>query len=223
MGTGALLPFSFFPPPLQQALQGPDPTLSGPGVALVRLRDGVDHAAGQADMQRIADAADRAFAAVANGGGGGNAVAVQPVQHPAEIVNYRSLGTTPALLDMGLAAGAVLGLGLTLTASVRRRRRDLAVLRTLGFTARQLAATVAWQASVVAIVGVVVGVPFGAAFGRWLWILFARQIYVVPQPEVPIFPLLLVVGAALVLANLVAAAPARIAARTHPAWLLRTE
>ena len=225
MGTGALLPFSFYPLALQQSLRGPgpDPTLSGPGLVLVRLRPGVSAVAGRADMQRIAAVADQAFAAVANGGGAGDAVAVQSVQHPAEIVNYRSLGTTPALLDAALAAGAVLGLGVTLASSVRRRRRDLAVLRTLGFTARQLAATVAWQASVVAVVGLVVGVPLGAAFGRWLWILFARQIYAVPQPAVPGLPVALVAVAAIALANLVAAPPARVAARTHPASLLRAE
>jgi len=52
----------------------------------------------------------------------------QPVD-PAEIVNYRSTGTTPTLLAVGLAAGAVTALGLTLAASVRRRRRDLALLK----------------------------------------------------------------------------------------------
>jgi predicted lysophospholipase L1 biosynthesis ABC-type transport system permease subunit len=33
----------------------------------------------------------------------------------------------------------------------------LALLKTLGFTERQLAATVAWQASVAAVIGIVVG------------------------------------------------------------------
>ena len=42
---------------------------------------------------------------------------------PAEIANYRSMGTTPAILGVTLAAGAVVALGLTLVASVRRRRR----------------------------------------------------------------------------------------------------
>ena len=50
---------------------------------------------------------------------------------------------------------------LTLFASVRRRRRDLALLKTLGFTRRQLAATVAWQASIAVALGVIVGVPLG--------------------------------------------------------------
>jgi ABC-type lipoprotein release transport system permease subunit len=45
-------------------------------------------------------------------------------------------------------------------ASVRRRRREFALLKTLGFTQRQLAATVAWQSSVPAIVGLIFGVRF---------------------------------------------------------------
>ena len=65
------------------------------------------------------------------------------VLRPAEIVNYRSMGTTPAVLGGTLAVGAVSALGLTLVASVRRRRRDLALMKTFGFTRRQLAITVA--------------------------------------------------------------------------------
>jgi hypothetical protein len=63
----------------------------------------------------------------------------------------------------------------TLIASVRRRRRELALLKTLGFTQRQLATTVAWQSSASAVVGIVVGIPLGIALGRWLWILFAPE------------------------------------------------
>jgi transposase len=64
-------------------------------------------------------------------------------------------------------------LGLTLIASVRRRRRELAPLKTVGFTQRQLAATVAWQSSVSAIAGVIVALPLGIGIRRWLWTLFA--------------------------------------------------
>jgi ABC-type lipoprotein release transport system permease subunit len=155
--------------------------------------------------------------------GAGILVAVVPVQHPAEIVNYRTMGSTPAILASGLAAGAIVALGLTLAAPVRRRRRDLALLKTLGFTQRQLATTVAWQASVAAVIGLAVGVPLGIALGRWLWILFARQIYAVPRPTVPALSVILVAVGALLLANAVAALPGRSAARTRAALVLRTE
>jgi ABC-type lipoprotein release transport system permease subunit len=114
-------------------------------------------------------------------------------------------------------------LGLTLVASVRRRRRDLALLKTLGFTRGQLAATVAWQASVAAAIGVIVGVPAGIALGRWLWDLFARAIFAVPDATVPVLEVVLVAVGALLLANIVAAVPGRMAARTRTALLLRTE
>jgi hypothetical protein len=220
MGTGALVSREIVPAAFRQALTSPDPTLNGPSLVLVRLRQGVSAAAGRADMLRIADTADHDFAADPEATG--DTVSVLSVQHPAEIVNYRSTGATPIVLAAGLALAAVVALGLTLTASVRRRRRDLALLKTLGFTRRQVAATVAWQSSVAALVGIVVGLPAGIAVGRWLWILFAQQIYAVPRPTVPL-SVVLVVPAALVIANVVAAIPGRIAARTPAALVLRME
>jgi hypothetical protein len=220
MGIGALLSTAIAPPAFQQAVTNPDPLLNGPGTVFVRLRKGVSTAAGLADMQRIADAANKAFAA--DPSGVGDTVDVLAVQRPAEIVNYRSTGATPVVLASGLALGALAALGFALVASVRRRRRDLALLKTLGFTERQLATTVAWQASVNAVTGIVIGVPFGIAIGRQLWILFAREIHAVPKPTVP-WSVIFVAAGALVLANVVAAVPGRIAARTPAALGLRAE
>ena len=42
-------------------------------------------------------------------------------------------------------------------------------------------------------IGVIIGVPLGIVLGRWSWMLFARDIYVVPQPTVPVLSLVLVV------------------------------
>ena len=91
----------------------------------------------------------------------------------------------PAVLAAVLAAAAISALGLTLIASVRHRRREFALLKTLGFTQRQLAATVAWQSSVPAIIGVIFGLPLGIAIGRWLWTLFARGSRPSPTPTCP--------------------------------------
>ena len=108
-----------------------------------------------------------------------------PVQRPAQIINYGSLGTTPMLLGAALAVGAVSALGITLVTSVRRRRRDLAILKTLGFTGRQLATAVSVQAGVAAVIGCIIGIPAGIASGGSLWDLFAGEISAVPDPTVP--------------------------------------
>jgi FtsX-like permease family len=199
MGTGAVLDYRLIP----GAVRGQ------PNEILVTLRRGADRAAARRALQRLVPAAD-----------GGEVV---PVQRPAEIVNYRSMGATPAFLGAGLAAGAVAALGLTLFASVRRRRRELALLKTIGFTRRQLAAAVAWQSTIAVALGAIAGVPLGIALGRFLWDLFARQISVVPEPAVPGLAVVLITAGALVLANIVAAVPGRMAARTPPALLLRAE
>ena len=122
MGTGALLSAGIEPPAWRKAVTNPDPILNGPQYVFVRLRNGVSASLGLADLRRIATAANKAIAADPRAVGS-DQVAVLGVQRPAQIVNYRSIGTTPVLLAAGLAAGAIIALGLTLAASVRRRRR----------------------------------------------------------------------------------------------------
>ncbi|HEX2782954.1 MAG TPA: FtsX-like permease family protein [Ilumatobacteraceae bacterium] len=186
----------------------------GPQAFFVRFRPGVDPSSARQKLQTVADGMYT---------DGDGPVTVLPVQRPAEIVNYRSMGTAPTVLGAGLAVGAISALALTLIASVRRRRRDLALLKTLGFTRRQLAATVAWQSTMAAAVGTMGGVPIGIIVGRWLWTRFANGIHVVPHTTVPAVSIALVAFAAVVLANIVAAIPARSAARTPAAALLRAD
>ncbi len=153
----------------------------------------------------------------------GYQASVLAVQRPAQIVNYRSMGLTPLLLAIGLAAGATIALGLTLVASVRRRRHELAILKAIGFTPGQLQWSVVWQAGIVAVVGIVIGVPLGLALGRWLWTLFAEEIGAVPAPVVPIASVVLACLIALALAIGLSALPGRIAARTPAATALTPE
>jgi len=223
MGSGVYFSFQMFPKQFDAGINsGPDPALDGPNLALVRIRQGAPPVAALASLQHVAAAANKVYAA-AEGGPEGNQLAVQGVQRPAEIVNYRTIGLTPTYLVSGLALGAIVALALTLLASVRQRRRDLALLKTVGFVRRQLAAAVAWQATVAAVVGIVVGIPLGLVTGRWLWDLFARQIYAVPYPTVSLPSIFLVALGTLVLANVIAAVPARNAARTPTALMLRAE
>lgn len=127
-----------------------------------------------------------------------------------------------------LLAGVLAGLGAgtlahALASSVRRRRRDLAVLKTLGFVRGQLSLTVAWQATILVVLALAVALPLGLAAGRWAWRLVAGQIGTGAGAVTPVLAVVLVVPATLLLANLIAALPARAAGRTQPATTLRTE
>ena len=221
MGTGALLPTSVVPLAMQRALLNPDKNLDGPDLAFVRLKASVPATAGLANLRAVVRAANRLLAKDPHAQDA--TVELLGPQRPAQIVNYRTIGNTPLLLAAGLAVGAVAALAMTLIASVRRRRRDLALLKTLGFTSRQLATAVSWQATVGGRVGAVIGVPLGILVGRELWTLFAGSINAVPHPTVPAVSVVLVAVGALVFANLVAALPGRSAARTSTAALLRAD
>ena len=106
---------------------------------------------------------------------------------------------------------------------MRHRGRELAILKTIGFTRGQVFATVASQATTFAAAAILAGLPLGIIAGRWAWRLVADQ---VGTPAAPVLPLLAIVavGAGTILAaNAVAAAPAWLASRVRPAVRLRAE
>ena len=142
---------------------------------------------------------------------------------PTDVRSYAKVRATPLVLAVVLALLAATMIGHALVTTVRRRRRDLAVLKTLGFVKGQVALTVGWEASTFAIIGLVLGVPLGIAAGRWLWALFADQVGIPPSVAVPLAAALILPPATLLLANLIAALPGRAAAKTQPAVVLRTE
>ena len=214
MGSGAVMATSLFSATDRNQQGSP---VAGPMAAFITIKPGVSQPAALHSLDHATAVLNRPSDPDGPIGG------VVSALRPAEIANYRTVGATPALLAAVLAAGAVGALGLTLVASVRQRRRQFAVLKALGFTRRQLAASVAWQSSLAAVIGVIVGVPIGVALGRFLWTLFARGISAVPHPTVPVASVLGVALGAIVFANLVALFPGRVAARTRTSLLLRAE
>ncbi len=214
MGTGALVSASLFPAG-DLNLQGS--AIPGPNLFLITMKPNSSRSAALQSLDRITRTLNRPSEPDGPIGG------VVSALRPAEIANYRTVGSIPAVLAAALAAGALGALALTLVASVRRRRREFALLKALGLSQGQLAASVAWQASVSAVVGVVVGMPLGIALGRWLWTLFARGISAVPDPTVPWVSMLLIAIGAIIFANVVAAIPGRLAAHTPTGLLLRAE
>ena len=91
----------------------------------------------------------------------------QPRVLGAAIVNAAQMGSQPLVLALALAAAAVLSLAVAILASVRQRRAELALLKALGLTRRQVREVIGWQASAILVIACVVGVPLGVAAGRW--------------------------------------------------------
>ena len=144
-------------------------------------------------------------------------------QRPGDIKNYAGIRDTPLVLGAVLALLAVGTLAHVLLTTVRRRRRDLAVLKALGLTRRQVQAVVAWNATALAVAGLLAGVPPGIVAGRWALAIFAGAAGVAPAPAVNVPLILLVIPATVALANVIAALPGRQAARLRPGGVLRTE
>jgi len=165
-------------------------------------------AAGRATLDRLA----RAYPTAVN----------YPVP-PTNLVNFGESVNFPLILGLVLIVFGVATLLHVLVVSVTRRRREMGLLRSLGFVRGQVASMVCWQTTTVAVVGIVVGVPAGIAIGRLVWRAFADSFGVAAVPVVVGWVIAAVALGTLVVALLLAVGPAVVAARARPAGLLRSE
>jgi predicted lysophospholipase L1 biosynthesis ABC-type transport system permease subunit len=150
-------------------------------------------------------------------------LAVETPAPPAAAQNLETVRPLPLALGVFLAA---LALGVSthaVTTTIRRRRHDLAVLRALGATRRQIRVVIASQATTIGLVGILLGVPLGLVAGREGWGWVARSVPFVDASPTAVLATILVVPAVLAAVNVVAALPARRAGRVGPAEVLRTE
>lgn len=144
-------------------------------------------------------------------------------QVPSEdVINLQSVDRLPYVLAGLVGLLGLVTVGNTVISSVRRRRRDLAILKTIGFTRRQVATVVAAQATTFSLAALVVGIPIGIVAGRWAWSLVASSIGSVSPPVVPGLAIALIVPAAVILAQLIAAGPGWAAAKVAPAVVMRS-
>lgn len=172
------------------------------------------------DRATVAAAVAEALGALPGVGGAANA-AVYPWFLPSRLGEIRAVAVLPALLAVFLAVLALGAVGHALATAVRRRGADLAALRALGMTRRQCRAVVAVQSGVLTGVGLLFGIPLGVALGRVLWRLVADTTPLLYRPPDVLGALLLIVPLALLATNLLAALPARRAARLRIAALTR--
>lgn len=191
--------------PLLDALGGGDV-----GFALVDLRTGAD----ADDLRRSLEASGAVSPEAGN---------VIGPSFTGDLRGYGAVRSTPLLLAALLA---VLGLGVlahTMTTSARRRRRELAVLRAIGFLRRDLAATICWSGLALVAGCVVVALPVGVAAGRTVWREFANGIGVVDDPLTESAPLVTVVVLTAVVTLALSVFPGMRARNVRPSEVLWSE
>ena len=171
--------------------------------ALIRYRDGVD-----------VDAVGEALGADWE---------VERIEPPVRIVDLAQIRNLPLVLA---GAAAVLGIGLlahALVVTVRRRGRDLALVRALGARPRETVASVLAMMAIIIVIGVAAGIPLGILAGNLAWRAVADSLYVADDLAVPILVVLACLPIALLVGLLTAVLPGRRASRLEVAAQLREE
>ena len=105
--------------------------------------------------------------------------------------------------------------------AIRRRQRELAVLKVIGFDGSDTRRVVAWQALTFGLVAMLVGIPIGVVGGRVAWNVAANQLGIPSFPVTSIASVTLVAVAFLVVLVLTALVPAQLAGRVPVADSLR--
>jgi hypothetical protein len=139
---------------------------------------------------------------------------------PQQLSAYRAIG------NVWVLAGAALGLLLAVTlvhglvTSVRARRRDLAVLQVIGFVPGQTRRTVMWEATALALGGLLGGIPLGIVGANVAWAVFTHALGITPTASVPIVAVVILAVGVLALAGLIGLACALETRRTRAGRLL---
>jgi hypothetical protein len=144
-------------------------------------------------------------------------------QPPTNLVNFGEAVNFPLILGLIVVLFGVATLVHMLLSSLNRRRREMALLKSLGFVRRQIALSVSWQTTTVAMIGILLGVPLGIALGRVVWNAFASNLGVPAPPVVTFWVIAAIAVGTLVVANVLAVGPAFVASRAKAASLLNAE
>ncbi len=177
-------------------------------IAVARWKAGADHDRSLAAMKKVFSSTERGVAGA---------------ELPPELLNLKRVRTVPLVLMGFLVLLAISALGHVLVTSIRRRRHDFAVLRSVGFTRGMTATVVGSQSTSVGLVGLILGVPMGLVLGRLAWTWVTNAVPLVYVSPVALAALVVTIPATLLVANLIAALPGRRAARLTAAEVLRTE
>ncbi|MEA2400310.1 MAG: putative transport system permease protein, partial [Thermoleophilaceae bacterium] len=189
-------------------------------VGLDRIGSGASDQAGT--FAKLRDGAStEAFAArVERAGGSTSNVSVI---EPAAVENLRDVRALPLLLALCFTLLGIGVAGHALVTTLRKRRRDLAVLRALGLSPGQARVTVVSQATTLAVVGVCAGIPLGILGGKLAWHWVADSMPLVYAGPLALVAVLVAIPATVALVNAAAIWPGRSALRRRPGAALRVE
>jgi predicted lysophospholipase L1 biosynthesis ABC-type transport system permease subunit len=196
-GEGAIVNWSSIPP--DEAAE------AAPQSFLIRFAPGADRAATTARINRLYPGS------------------TSPALEPADVANLDDVAALPVALGVVMALLGLAAVAHALLTAVRRRRRELAVLRAVGLVGRQVRAAVAWQAITFAVLALAIGIPTGIALGRAAWSVAASQLAIVDRPEVPVSVMLASVLGFVLAVVAIAQVPARLAHRVPASVILRRE
>ena len=195
---------------------------------------GVDAVVTPGAFNRINGASDTNIAAISVRAGaprgsarriaaGFGATTTQQEDLPSVIANVERVRRVPTALAALLGVLVVLALLHALYMSIRSRRVDVAILKGLGANRRWISRVVHSQATLLAVVPVVIGLPLGLLAGTRVFRSFVDRIGAVPDPTIPTVAIVAIALGLVILANLAAVLPARRARRLSTAALLRAE
>ena len=142
---------------------------------------------------------------------------------PGEVENLDGLSHFPWILAGFTALLGLAALENLLVTTLRRRRRELATLRTLGLTPGQTSRCIAWQSFSLTAVAVAVGAPLGLLAGARVWAVATRDIGVATDANHPAITIGAFALVALVLAVAISVPVGWRAARIRTAAALRSE
>ena len=142
------------------------------------------------------------------------------------LVDERLRGTEAfiRLLEGFLALGLIIGiagLGVVMVRAVRERRREIGMLRAMGFPARTVRSAFLIEATFIALQGIVIGTVLGLVTGLSVFSYSSTFGDRALPFTIPWLPLALLTGATLLASLLAVLAPAAQASRIKPAVALR--
>jgi ABC-type lipoprotein release transport system permease subunit len=150
-------------------------------------------------------------------------VDMAPIPPPSIVDRFRDIGPVPWYLAAMLATLGAVGLMHSSLVTGRRRARELAVTRALGFTPGQAAAAVRWLGLATATAGLVLGLAAGVLVGHLVWRNLADNVAVVVEVSLPPWAPLVAIAGVIVITLAATAWPAARTRRARPAEHLRTE